>query len=102
MACYGHSFTLYKTDELPSALYPDFPHVLCITEHHMNSLEMNISNIDYYDLGAVFCRNSFTKGGVCIFVHNSPTYSKINLDKFCIDQIIEICAVKLLSDEICV
>jgi hypothetical protein len=66
-------------------------------EHHMNSLEMNIITIDYYELGAVYCRNSFIKGGVCIFVHNSLTYSKINLDKFCIDQIIEICAVKLLS-----
>jgi hypothetical protein len=27
----------YKTDELLNALYPDFPHVLCITEHNMNS-----------------------------------------------------------------
>jgi hypothetical protein len=87
----------YETDKLLSALYTDFPHVLCITEHHMNSLNMNIITIDYYDLGAVYCRNSFTKGGMCIFVHNSRSYSKINLDKFCIDQIIEICGVKLLS-----
>jgi hypothetical protein len=87
----------YKTNELLSDLYPDFPHVLCITEHSMNSLVMNIVTIDYYSIGSVYCRNSFTKGGVCIFAHNSLSYSKINLDKFCIGQTIEICAVKLLS-----
>jgi hypothetical protein len=87
----------YKTDELLSALYPDFPHVLCKTEHHMNSLDMNIITIDYYNRGAVYCRNSVTKGGVSIFVHSTLSYSKINSDKFCTDQIIEICAVKLLS-----
>jgi hypothetical protein len=80
----------YKTDELLNALYLEFPHILCITEHHMNSLDMNIITIDYYDLGAVYCRNS-------VSVHNSLSYSKISLGKFCIDQIIEICAVKLLS-----
>jgi hypothetical protein len=39
-----------------------------------------------------------------IFVHNPLRYSKINLDKFCIDQIIEICAVKPLSvrQDICI
>jgi hypothetical protein len=69
----------------------------------MNSLEMNIITIDYYDLGAVYCRNSFTTGGVCIFVHNSLTYSKINVDKFCIDQSIEIVLSNFYqSDEISV
>jgi hypothetical protein len=30
-------------------------------------------------------------------VHNSLNYSNINPDSFCIDQIIEICTVKLLT-----
>jgi hypothetical protein len=37
------------------------------------------------------------KGGVCIFVHDSIRYVSINLDRFCLAQIIEICAVKLQS-----
>ncbi|PNF26706.1 hypothetical protein B7P43_G03376 [Cryptotermes secundus] len=52
---------------------------------------------DHYNLGAVYCRKILSKGGVCIFVHNSINYSNINLDRFYIDQIIEICAVKLKS-----
>jgi exonuclease III len=38
-----------------------------------------------------------SKGGVCMFMHNSINYVNINLDSFCVDQIIEICAVKLQS-----
>jgi hypothetical protein len=55
----------------------------------MNSLDRNIITSDHYNLG--------TKDGVCVFVHNSISYSNINLNKFCIDQIIDIYAVKLLS-----
>jgi hypothetical protein len=66
-------------------------------EHHMNSLDFDFVTIDQYNLGAVYCRNSLGTGGVCIFVQNSLNYSNINLDSFCIDQIIEICAVKLLT-----
>jgi hypothetical protein len=63
----------------------------------VNVNSIPIITVDHYNLGAVYCRNNITEGGVCIFVHNSITYLNINLDKFCIDQIIEICAVKLLS-----
>jgi hypothetical protein len=87
----------YKTEELLSALCPDFPHVLCLTEHHIPSLERNNVVTDHYNLGAVYCRKILSKGGVCIFVHNSINYSNINLDRFCIDKTIEICAVKLQS-----
>jgi hypothetical protein len=86
----------YKIDELLSTLCPDFPHVLCLSEHHMNSIEMNTIIVDYYNLGAVYCRKILSKGGV-IFVHNFVKYTNINLHSFCIDQIIEICAIELQS-----
>jgi hypothetical protein len=35
----------YKTDELLNALCPDFPHILCITEHHMNSIDRNYESL---------------------------------------------------------
>jgi exonuclease III len=94
----------HKTDELRNALGPNPPHALCLTEHHMSSLDVDFVTIDQYNLGAVYCRNTFSKGGVCIYVHNSLNYSNINLDSFSIDQIIEICAVKIQSAQrnICV
>jgi hypothetical protein len=58
---------------------------------------MNTIIIDYYNLGAVYCRKILSKGGVCIFVRNCVNYTNINLDSFFIDHIIEICAIELQS-----
>jgi hypothetical protein len=35
------------------------------------------------------------KGGVCMLIHRNTTFSVINLDRCCIDQDIEICAIQL-------
>jgi hypothetical protein len=43
-----------KTDELISSLHPNFPHMLCITEHHMNQQELEHIHIENYDLGASY------------------------------------------------
>jgi hypothetical protein len=42
--------------------------------------------------------------GVGIFVHQSLQYVPIDLEEFCIDQIIEVCAIKLYhsTDNICI
>jgi exonuclease III len=87
----------HKTDKLINAVGPELPHVLCLTEHHINPLERNNIIMDHYNLGVIYHRKSLSKGGVCIFVHDSIRYVSINLDRFCLDQIIEICAVKLQS-----
>ena len=74
-----------KTCELSSALYPDWPHVICLTEHHLNSLEFENFNTNHYERGAMYCRKNFTMGGVGIFVHNSINYSCVNLAKLCVE-----------------
>lgn len=76
-------------------LYPDFTHVLCFTEDHLNQHEINLNNIVNCSLGAKYCRHSLTKRDVCIFVHNNRNFINIVLDKFYNDQDIEACAVKL-------
>jgi len=48
-----------KTNVLISQLYPTFPHMLCISEHHMNHLELQQTFLDNYKIGASYCRNSF-------------------------------------------
>jgi hypothetical protein len=85
----------FKIDELLGTLCPDFPNVLCLSEHHMNPIELNTIIVNYYNLVAVYCKKILSKGGVCIFVRISVKYTNINLDSFCIDQIIEICTIKL-------
>jgi exonuclease III len=41
----------------------------------------------------VYCR----QGGVCIFVQRNLEYTNIDLDKYCNDQDIEVCVLKLKS-----
>jgi hypothetical protein len=72
-----------------------FPHVLCLTEHHVTKAEITLISIDFYNLGAYFCRKFGKNGGVSIFVHQNLQCAPTDLDEFCVDQETEICAVKL-------
>jgi hypothetical protein len=67
----------WKSDMILDFLYPLFPHVLCITEHHLNQYEIVQFRIDNYTLGANYCRHSLKKGGVCIFFHCRCSFEKI-------------------------
>jgi len=48
-----------------------------------------------YNLGAYYCRQLCDKGGVAIFVHNSPCFSITDIIKHSEEQDIEICTLKL-------
>jgi 5-formaminoimidazole-4-carboxamide-1-beta-D-ribofuranosyl 5'-monophosphate synthetase len=58
----------HKTNELHSSLHLDLPHIICVTENHLNQLELDNISIENYILGASYCRKHFLKG---IFVHKS-------------------------------
>ena len=45
-----------KAGELLSHLHPDFPHVLCLTEHHLKYSQLKNVHIGYYNLGENYCR----------------------------------------------
>ena len=86
-----------KTDELISSLHPNFRHMLCITEHHMNQQELEHIHIENYDLGASYCRREIKKRGVSTFVHRNLKSTNINLEDYCKEQVIEAGALKLES-----
>ena len=69
-------------------------HHLCLSEHHLGSKEIETIQIPNYKLSAKFCRNTFKTGGVCIFTYNSSHGSAINLDKFCKEKDLEVCAIE--------
>ena len=61
-------------------------------------------NLRNYSLGASYCRKTFLKGGVSIFVCRKLKYNTISLDEFNIDKDIEACAILLdsTSDKLCI
>jgi len=77
--------------ELLSHLHPDFPHVLCLTEHHLKHSQLKNVHIENYNLGANYCRQLRKKDCVPIFVHNSLCFSDIDIVEHCEEQDIEIC-----------
>jgi hypothetical protein len=52
-------------------------------------------HIENYNLGAHYCRQLREKGGVAIFVHDSLSFSNIDMAQHCKEQDTEICALKL-------
>jgi hypothetical protein len=58
-----------KMDGLLNFWTTEFPHRLCLSEHHLRDHEINSACIEYYKLGAKYCRKSRKYGGVSIFVH---------------------------------
>jgi hypothetical protein len=55
-----------RVNELLSQLYPSFSHILCLSEHHMNKLELEQIFLDSYKLEASCCRILYEKRGVSI------------------------------------
>ena len=84
-----------KVDELLNSLSLDYPHIMCLTEHHLKDYEIDNLPIDYFKLGSKYCRHKFKNGGVCIFIHEDLEFTNISLDKYCKEKDIEVCAVKL-------
>ena len=75
-----------KSNELVCHLSHDLPQILCLTEHDLANLEIQTLNIDNYRLVHTTVEN-ILKGGVCMFIHRSQTFSVINLDRYCIIKI---------------
>jgi hypothetical protein len=61
----------------------------------MNQLELQQTFLDSYKLGAGYCRTLCEKGGVCIFVQESLRYVSTDLENYCMDKDLEVCAIKI-------
>jgi hypothetical protein len=57
-----------NTNDLISFLYPKLSSFTCITEHHLKLEQLQLTHLDYYNLGAYYCRQCIKRGGGNIFV----------------------------------
>jgi hypothetical protein len=84
-----------KLNLLSIFLYSELPHIVCLTEHHLNDQEINLASMEHYKLSAKFCRQQYRNGGTCIFVHESVNCDIIHTDHICKEKDLEMCAIKL-------
>jgi len=85
-----------KSSELREHLHPDYPHALCLTEHHLKHYQIKNIQIENYKLGASFCRDQYEKGGIAIYIRKNLQCSNIDVSEYSKDKDIEICALKTL------
>jgi len=86
-----------KANELYCHLHHHLPHILCLSEHHLSESELILTHLTNYSLGASYCRKTFLKGCVSVFVYRNLKYNTINIDEYNIDKDIEACAIQLDS-----
>jgi exonuclease III len=86
-----------KMDKILNTIATNPPHVLCFTEHHLNSYQFDNILFQNNKLGANFCREMYKDGGVCIYIHESFQCSNINVYNFCKEKDLEVCVIKLYS-----
>jgi hypothetical protein len=84
-----------KTSELLCHLHQGLLHLLCFSEHHLDQSEPNFIYTEKYSLGVNYCRRKLQRGGVSIFIQSHLQFTTLNLDKYCVDQDIEVCALQI-------
>lgn len=61
--------------------------ILCFSEHWLSADELNLTSFPNFHLASSYCRNSLTRGGVCIYVKHGVDFvpgrvaRKLNIDK---------------------
>jgi len=100
----NYTFTIYhqniqglkgKNNEIILTLLLDLPHIICLTEHHVRKKETDTVCIPNYELGAQYSRTFLQCGGACIYIHENIKYTKVEVQKYCKEQDIELSAIKL-------
>jgi len=84
-----------KIDGFVNTIVTNPPHVLCFTEQHLKTYQLDNILLQTYKLGDNFCRKIYRNGGVCIYIHELFQFSNINVYNFCNEKDLEACLIKL-------
>jgi rRNA maturation protein Rpf1 len=86
-----------KSDELINSFVLDSinPHILCLSEFHVEEQDLLNLTLSGYSLGSSYCHRNLQKGGVCILVREDQSFKKIDTSLHCAEQTLEVCSVEL-------
>ena len=73
------------------------PQIICFSKHHMSKSNLNSLNISNYNLSTGFCRQTYRKGGICIYVREDICYRSLDLTRYCEEKNHEVCAIQIRS-----
>ena len=84
-----------KTDEFLISVAHNYPHIVCLTEHHLRNEEISLINFGQYRLATYYCRKLHKHGGVSIYTLKGIQYNILELEKYNREKDIEICAIQV-------
>ena len=73
----------YKTNEQIGHIHPVLLQLLCFTERNMHQEELQLVTINKYKLAANFCRTTYAKGGVCMYVRKGLEIISTDIENYC-------------------
>jgi hypothetical protein len=68
-----------KINEFTSLLFPEYPHILCLTEHHLRDNKIDMISLEHYKLATKFCRQKLKKWGSKYFCTRSYKFYRHRL-----------------------
>ena len=71
------------------------PQFICLTDHHLKETEITKISFEGYTLASGCYRKISLGGGVCTFTNKNLAYQSMDVNQFCCEKTLEICAVKL-------
>jgi hypothetical protein len=84
-----------KLSELMVHLSKVTSDIVCVTEHHLNASEIELTYLPSYILGANFCRETLKNGGACIYIHQDLKFTTVKVQIWAKEQDLEIADVQI-------
>ena len=79
-----------KTNEIVLSLLTEAPHLICLTEQHLNNYKTDVTPICNYKLGVKYCRRKLKTGGVCICIQEALKFTNISLQNTVRNRILKL------------
>jgi len=70
-------------------------HITCFLEHYLVDHKLLMTKPHNYYLGSRFSHQSYSGGGVCMYINSYLGSNMIDLLQYCIEKVIEKCAVQI-------
>ena len=71
------------------------PHIICLSEHFLVDHKLLMIKPNNYYLASRFSCQSYSGGGICMYINTYVESSMIDLSQYCIEKVIEVCAAQI-------
>jgi len=71
------------------------PHIICLSEHYLVDHKLLMIKPNNYYLASRFSRQSYSGGGVCMYINSYLENNMIDLSQYFIEKVTEECAVQI-------